>query len=295
MLARPIVCLVFAVAVVVVVDFEPAEGGRGGRRVVAEVREVAFDLVRSCSVVRGGSGFAGRVFEVADVGRVDDGREAEIGEILEVEIIDTGLESLDVVDIGRGRATPALGACSATVDCVEVLGAATVLDLLRPNIPDIGLLLVLAAVVPDGGWIPLPSVPVRDLVAVEEAAPGLGSLLGDIVRGSAATELVRVVDTTAPWSFVPSLFVATASFLSSSLFCALPRPAVGCRRDRVRCSPDVEFDDDMAHSDVACRFSSPFRSAISVLQSPFIWSCVVDIVRAKDHEMAQLARAVARQ
>ena len=55
-LGRPIGRLLAAVAVVVVVVGEAAnsvEGGRGGRRAVIEVREVAVEFARACVAFRG--------------------------------------------------------------------------------------------------------------------------------------------------------------------------------------------------------------------------------------------------
>lgn len=235
-LARPVGRLVFTAVGVVESGVDPAdavEGARGGRRVVTEFKEVAVDLVRVCVVDRGGSGFAGGVFKVAEAGCAEDGLEEETGDILDVDIMDTGLVSLVAVDRGRGRgrAVSVPGPSSAAVDWADVFRVAREPDRLRPVFPNVFVLV--------GGCccIPLPTVPIRDLVAAEETEPGLGSRLGDMVLGSAVTELVKVVVTTA-----------SGAFLSSSFFCNLPRPAVGCRRVRVRFSPAAEADDDMAQS-----------------------------------------------
>lgn len=55
---RPTGRLLVAVAVVVAVEAEtidPADGGRGGRRLVAGVNDVAANLVRECLTVTGDS------------------------------------------------------------------------------------------------------------------------------------------------------------------------------------------------------------------------------------------------
>lgn len=105
-LDRPIGLLLAAVAVVVVVEVDatdPADGGRGGRRTVAEFRAVADDFARMCVVVRGDSVLAGDGDDVfvggvalKGEGREGEGREGVVGDGSE----DAGLEDVDIDFVG---------------------------------------------------------------------------------------------------------------------------------------------------------------------------------------------------
>lgn len=169
-------------AVVEVEAIDPADGGRGGRRVVACVRDVAWDLVRAC------------VFATGDCGLV----EAVGGtNLLGAEDIDLGLVNL--LDVVVGRRFFACSGCFSALFCGTVLWAAMLFDRSRPNIPELGLLLapVVVVVLVDVEGMPLraPIVPARVRVAApvvvvvvvaDEEPPNFGSLLGEWSRDSAA-------------------------------------------------------------------------------------------------------------
>lgn len=109
-LDRPIGLLLAAVAVVVVVEVEatdPADGGRGGRRMVAEFSAVADDFARMCVFVRGdavpageGDDFAVGGVALKGEGREGEGREGVVGDDSEDAV--AGLEEADI-DFVDGR------------------------------------------------------------------------------------------------------------------------------------------------------------------------------------------------
>lgn len=224
---------------------DPAEGGRGGRRVVVDDNEVAIDFGRG-RVVRGDSGLAVEVVEAEGVGPRGEGREEVVGESFGTEEMDFGLINLVLV-VMVGRAGFEGSAASSAVFSVADLRVATVLERFRPNIPEFGLLLVVVA--PPTG----PAVPARGLVVVN-GPPGFGSLLGDMLPDwSADTDADAVTGASAagrPLMFLPLasrvLAAMRGSVLSPSVPSALPRPAAGCRRERDLLRPDVEDEDDMA-------------------------------------------------
>lgn len=226
--------------VVVDVDaIDPAEGGRGGCKVVVEVNEVAIDFGRGC-VVRGDIGLAADDARVEVVVPGAGGRDEVVGESFDREDdMDFGLVSLVAVDNEVGRAGFGGSASSPVVTCVVGLRVAAEFERDRPKMPEFGLLLATAPLPP------APAVPARALVAVA-APPSLGSLLGDMFPGSADTG--DGADG-APMPLVLSSRILSAaatrgaSFFSSSFLGALPRPAVGCRRERDRFSPVVDEDD----------------------------------------------------
>lgn len=245
MFARPRGRLLVPVAVVVVgfvvvEATDPAEGGRG-RSVVRVVEDVAVDFARACVVVRGDCGLAGEVIEVEVAVPVGEGRDEVTGVSFDVEIIDFGLASLVAVEVGLAD----LGGPPAS--STGGLRGATVFERPRPNIPEFGLLLVpMALAVGEGRLLPAVAVPARVLVAIDEA-PGLGNLLGDMFRESADVDADAEAEAAAPLFLISRPFTARRgpSFLTSSCFCALLRPAVGCRRERDRFSPVAEDEDDM--------------------------------------------------
>lgn len=166
-----------------------------------------------------------------------EGREEVIGARFDMAIVDFGLVSLIAFVPGRA------GFEGSSASAPEGLHAATVFERPRPNKPEFGLLLAPVAVaVGEGRLLPATAAPARVLVAIADA-PSLGSLLGDVFRGSAGAEM----EAAAPLLLGSSLFAATRepSFLSSSCLCTLPRPAVGWRRERDRFSPVDEDEDDM--------------------------------------------------
>lgn len=136
---------------------------------------------------------------------------------------------------------------SATSLRVTGLRIVVVLERARPNMPELGLLLVpvAAVVVVDGMLLPAPVVPERVRVAVAAAVvegPGFGSLLGDKVR--------VLIDVDAEAESAPPLLTAppllrVRPFVGSSFLCALPMPAPGCRRERERVRAAAEDEDDM--------------------------------------------------
>lgn len=236
---------VVVVAVAVVVDVEaidPAEGGRGGRRTVADVRAVAFDFARACVFVRCGCVLVG-VVPVASGG----GSWEEAGEGFEDADIDldAGLVSLAAL-VAVGLVVLDGSAWSLAAICVTGFRTATVFR--RPNTPEVGRLLVPAAaadgiaVVVDGMPFPAPMVPARVRDATVEP-PGLGSLVGDVVLAAFGAELVGAA---------ASLLLLFVSLPVSSFLWVLLRPAVGClsERDRPRAVAEVDDDDMMS----ACRY-----------------------------------------
>lgn len=108
----------------------------------------------------------------------------------------------------------------------------------RPNMPEVGLLLVPAAAA-DGMPLALPAVPARVRVAIEEPPGGFGSLLGDVFLAAPAEE----VEAAATLVVVLTTLLALSSFLR-----ALLRPAVGCRSDRERLSAGADEEVDMSPS-----------------------------------------------
>lgn len=152
--------------------------------------------------------------------------------------MDFGFVSLVLIvveDVGRvafgGSASSPAGLCVG-------LRAATVFERPRLNTPEFGLVLV------PGADVVMPTVPARALVAIDEA-PGLGSRLGDMVRGP--SDIDAEAEVTGPLGLVSRALPAMAgnTSFSPSFLCALPRPAVGCRRERDRFSPVAEDEDDM--------------------------------------------------
>lgn len=122
--------VVVAVVEVEVVVVDAAEGGRGGRRTVADVRAVAEDLARACAVLRS--------FEAVVEVEVEGRPEAVIGR----EDGGTGLAGPDIeFDDGLVVAVlaPFLTGCVAGGSGLRLGGlrTATVFDL--PNTPDKGL------------------------------------------------------------------------------------------------------------------------------------------------------------
>lgn len=236
-LARARGRLLAAVAVVAVVDAEAvdsAEGDGGWRRVVVEVREVAVDFARACVVVRGDCSLVADV-DAMPVDTRDKGREDGVGTDWDGPTIDLGLVSLVLV-VGKVRVLLVGSAPSPVRLCVEVGRAAVVFDLLSPKIPEFGLLLE-ATVDVAVALAPVAAGPTPGRAAVVKA-PGLGSLLGDMCREEwAAAEEADVA--------TAGLLLSSRGFFASSLFGTLPRPAVGCRRERVRFSPAAEDEDDM--------------------------------------------------
>lgn len=238
---------VVVVAVAVVVDVEaidPAEGGRGGRRTVADVRAVAFDFARACVFVRCGcvldrvvpvAASRGGSWEEAGEGFEDADIDLDVGRVSLAVLVAVGLVVLDG------------SAWSLVVLCVTGFRTATVFR--RPKTPEAGRLLVPAAaadgiaVVVDGMPFPAPMVPARVRDATVEP-PGLGNLVGDVVLAAFGAELVG-----AAASLLLLLFV---SLPVSSFLWVLLRPAVGClsERDRPRAVAEVDDDDMMS----ACRY-----------------------------------------
>ena len=115
-LDRPMGLLLAAVAVVVLVEVDvtdPADGGRGGRRTVAEFRAVADDFARMCVGLRGDAVLAGEgdVVVFGGVALKGEGREGvvgdgseEVGAGLEVDIDFVGGRISLLVVMGAGLA-----------------------------------------------------------------------------------------------------------------------------------------------------------------------------------------------
>lgn len=260
-LDRPTGLLFAVVAVVVVVEAEatdPADGGRGGRRTVAEFRAVADDLARMCVVVRGDAVRGDAVFAgdgdgvvVGGVALKGDGREGVVGD--GSEEAGAGLEEEDIDFVaGRISLLVAMGAglvrfegsgCSAAGACVVGFLAAMLSD--RPNMPEVGLLLVPAPAA-EGMPLALPAVAARVRVAIEETPGGFGSLLGDVFLAAPAEEVEAAAG--APLLAAATLVVLATLLTVSSFLRALLRPAVGCLSDRERLSAGAEEEDDMSPS-----------------------------------------------
>lgn len=203
------------VAIVDVDAMDPADGGRGGRVAVVEVRAVAVDFGRG-RVVRGAIGLAVDEAKAGLVVLVGEGRDAIPEEGFDVnDDVDVGRASLVVAD-AVGRAVLVVSASSLEMFCVTGLRAAVESDRPRPKTPEFGLLLV-AIPLPPG-----PDIPARVLVAVE-VPPGLGSRLGDMLPGSAAAG-AGTDDAGTPRPLLLSWRSLSArrgaSFLSSSFLCA---------------------------------------------------------------------------
>lgn len=238
-LKRPTGRLLAAVAVVVVVDVEavdPTDGGRGGRRVVVLVRDVAWDFVRACVLVTGDRGLAIDVVAVVVEG---PGRDAIVdASLVGAEDMDLGLVSL--LDMVGGRTVLAGSACSAASFCFAGLRVGMLLDRSRPKMPEFGLLLEPEVVVVDVEGIPVraPVVPARVRVAVaavaavDDEGPNFGSLLGELSLVSVMAALLLFPRSSA------AVAVAVASAGAPPLF-------PGCRSDRDRPKAAAEDDDDM--------------------------------------------------
>lgn len=252
-LDRPNGFLLAAVAVVAVVEVEatePADGGRGGRRTVAEFRAVAEDFARMCVVLRGDSTLAGEgdVVVFGGVALEGEGREGVVGsgseeadagfEEVDIAFVD-GRTSLLVAVMGAGLALFEGSGCSAAGACVVGFLAAMLSG--RPNMPDVGLLLVPAAAA-DGMPLAFPAVAARVRVAIGGAGWGFGSLLGDVFLAAPAEEVEPAAGAT--------LLVLTALLAVSSLRRALLRPAVGCLSDRERLRAGADDEDDMSPGNV---------------------------------------------
>lgn len=249
------------VVVVEVVATDPADGGRGGRRTVAEFRAVAEDFARMCVVVRGDAVLAGDGVDVL-VGGValegegrGEGREgvvgdgsAEAGAVFGVDIDFVGGRINLLVVMGAGLVLFEGSGCSAAVACVVAFLVAMLSE--RPNMPEVGLLLVpaaAAAAAADGMPLAFPAVPARVRVAIEEPPGGFGSLLGDVFLAAPAEEVEAAAG--APLlAAATTLVVLTTLLAVSSFLRPLLRPAVGCLSDRERLSAGAEEEDDMSPS-----------------------------------------------
>lgn len=256
-LERPIGLLLSAVAVVAVVEVvatDPADGGRGGRRMVAEFRAVAEDFARMCVVVRGDAVLAGDGDDVfaGGVALKGEGREGVVGDgseeagaVLGVDIDFVGGRISLLVVMGAGLAPFEGSGRSAAVAWVVAFLAAMLSD--RPNMPEVGLLLVPAAAAADGMPLAFPAVPARVRVAIEEPPGGFGSLLGDVFLAAPAEEVEAAAG--APLSAAATTLVVLTTLLAVSSFLRpLLRPAVGCLSDRERLSAGTEEEDDMSPS-----------------------------------------------
>lgn len=253
---RPIGLLLAVVAAVAVVEVEatdPADGGRGGRRTVAEFRAVAEDFARMCVVVRGDDVLAGEGDDAVAGGVAlrGEGREGVVGDGsdeagagLEVDIDFVGGRISLLVVMGAGLALFEGSGCSVAVACVVGFLAVMLSD--RPNMPEVGLLLV-PAVATEGMPLAFPAVPARGRFAIEEPPGGFGSLVGDVFLAAPAEE----VETAAGSPLLraaATLVVLTTLLADPSFLRALLRPAVGCRSDRERLSAGTEEEDDMSPS-----------------------------------------------
>lgn len=109
----------------------------------------------------------------------------------------------------------------------------------RPNMPEVGLLLVPAAAA--GMLLAFPAVPARVRVAIGGPPGGFGSLLGDVFLAAPSEEVEAAA--AAPLLMAAPLLVLM-TLPVSSFFWALLRPAVGCLRDRERLSGAAEEEED---------------------------------------------------
>lgn len=136
--------------------------------------------------------------------------------------------------------------------CVDAFRATVVFDRLSPNIPELGLLLVPVADAAVVALLPVAAAAPMAGRAVDVGAPGLGSRLGDACREDSVAE--AAVDGGSA-----ALSLGSKGFFVSSFLLNLLRPAVGCRRERVRFSPVADDEDDM----VSEMEVSPARSRIT--------------------------------
>lgn len=189
-----------------------------------------------CAVFRGDCGLVVDAVKGLYVAVEGEARGEVVDDSCDAEAIDFGLASLVIVDAGRVVFESSASSVGASLG--GALRVARLLARSRPNMPEFGLLLVPGAILLVGAVVfPALAVPARVLVAIDEA-PGCGSRLRD--SSEAGTE----AEETAPL-FLPSMPLSALPFFASSFFCALPRPAVGCRRERTRFSPVAEEEEDM--------------------------------------------------
>lgn len=208
---------------------------------------VRGDAVRGDAVLAGD----GDDVVVGGVALKGDGREGVVGDGSEEP--GAGLEEEDIDFVGGRISLPvAMGAglvlfegsgCSAAGACVVSFLAAMLSA--RPNMPEVGLLLVPAPAT-DGMPLALPAVAARVRVAIEETPGGFGSLLGDVFLAAPAEEVEAAAG--APLLAAATLVVLVTLLTVSSFLRALLRPAVGCLSDRERLSAGAEEEDDMSPS-----------------------------------------------
>lgn len=194
-----------------------------------------------CAVFRGDCGLVVDAVKGLYVAVEGEARGEVIDDSCDAEAIDFGLASLVIVDAGRVVFEGSASSVGASLG--GALRVARLLARSRPNIPEFGLLLVPGAILLVGAVVfPALAVPARVLVAIDEA-PGCGSRLRDSSEAGTEAEETEAEET-APL-FLPSMPLSALPFFASSFFCALPRPAVGCRRERARFSPVAEEEEDM--------------------------------------------------
>lgn len=174
---------------------------------------------------------------------MEEGRDEDVGNDCEGgPIIDFGLVSLVPV-VGRVRVVLRGSGPSPAGICVEGFRVAVVFDRLSPNIPDLGLLRVPIADADGAAAALLPGTespaPGR---AIDVGTPGFGNRLGDGFREDSVTDVADEEGSAA-------LFLGSRAFFVSSFLEKLLRPAVGCRRERVRFSPVADDEDDI----LSCR------------------------------------------
>lgn len=239
---RPSGRLLAVVAVVAVVEAEfadPAEGGRGERNDFDEAKGFAVDFARVCAVEGGDCGLLVVEGEAMFVVVLEEGRADNGGKDCDEAIIDLGRASL-VFAVGMRRVLLEDSAASLALS-VGGFAVATGFGLLKPKIPEFGLLLVpvtdVVAVL-----TPCPEGPARVRSPAANEAPGLGNLLGDESR---CVSIFDVEADVLAAFFLVSTVLFVASSLTSSFLDMLPSPAVGWRRDRVRFSPVADDMDDM--------------------------------------------------